>query len=436
MTSQHFGYWIDLTGIKFDDASGSTWLQAFPLGNYEHPVFGQINITPERVQRFAANVQMKVRGQDLDIDYDHKADTRVAAGWVSDAQARPDGLWIKVDWTPTARQKLEDKEYRYFSPEFVDEWVHPKTGVLFKDVLFGGALTNRPFLKDILPINLSEMLGDTAMGANGTGVGGPPPTDADNMVAMAKTLGLTGQVTSADILQAVTAKLSEGQGAPQGQPQGQPQAPQNLTFNIPAPQVQAPAVPQTVQLGEQQFQLVPVAPQAPAPQQQTPQGTPQQPLGSLLTQIKLDDKLASDPVALADVVRQQNEKIGMLASAHKLAEAQALVTTAGDGQTALSPAVRDLAIELMVKAPAQLSETVEKFIRAVAEGKATVALGELGRSRTGDGGSAIKQFSDAVSKLRAGDEKLSYADAVDQISRTNPQLASEYRAATMAGEEY
>lgn len=435
MTSQHFGYWIDLKGISFDDG---TWLQAFPLGHYEHPVFGQISITPERVQRFAANVQMKVRGQDLDIDYDHKADTRVAAGWVSDAQARPDGLWIKVAWTPTARQKLEDGEYRYFSPEFVDEWVHPKTGLLFKDVLFGGALTNRPFLKDILPINLSEMVGDITMHGNGTGAGGAPPTDAENMVGLAKALGLTGQVTSADILQAVTTKLSEGQPQFQGAPAVQPQvqAPQNFTLNVPAPQ-QAPAVPQVVQLGDQQYSLVPVQQQAPAVQHQAPAAQQQAPnLGSLLTPIKLSAEIASDPVALADVVRQQNEKIGILASAHKLAEAEALVMTAGDGQTALAPAVRDLAIELWVKAPAQLSETVEKFIRAVAEGRATVALGEMGRSRTGDGGGAVKQFTDAVSKLRAGEDKMSYAEAVDQVSRMEPKLASAYRAATMAGEEY
>jgi len=81
-----------------------------------------------------------------------------------------------------------------------------------------------------------------------------------------------------------------------------------------------------------------------------------------------------------------------------------------------------------------LAEPLKQLLEAVAHGKGTVVLGELGRSRHGDVGGVIKQFSDAVTKLREGDEKLSYADAVDQVSRKNPQLAEEYRVATMAGE--
>src|SRR5690606_11266953 len=41
--------------------------------------------------------------------------------------------------------------------EFVDTGKHPKTGEVHHDVLFGGGLTKRPFLKDILPINLSDL---------------------------------------------------------------------------------------------------------------------------------------------------------------------------------------------------------------------------------------------------------------------------------------
>jgi predicted Zn-dependent protease with MMP-like domain len=61
-----------------------------------------------------------------------------------------------VEWTPTAKRALADKEFRYFSPEFVDSWKRPSDGKVFQDVLFGGALTNRPFLKEIQPINLSD----------------------------------------------------------------------------------------------------------------------------------------------------------------------------------------------------------------------------------------------------------------------------------------
>lgn len=154
-----FGYIVEANTITFKDESNTTWLQALPLGEYDHPRFGKIDITPERVKQFSKNVNMNVRGTELDIDYEHKTSVEggKAAGWVKSAEDRgTDGLWISVEWTPNARKALEDGEYRYFSPEFKDEWCHPKTKKCYSDVLFGGALTNRPFLKDIMPINLSD----------------------------------------------------------------------------------------------------------------------------------------------------------------------------------------------------------------------------------------------------------------------------------------
>ena len=82
--------WMDLSGVQFneEDTSRTIWLQALPLGTYDHPVHGEIKITPERIKRFADNINNKVRGQDLDIDYDHKAIDTKAAGWVQAAEDR------------------------------------------------------------------------------------------------------------------------------------------------------------------------------------------------------------------------------------------------------------------------------------------------------------------------------------------------------------
>ena len=156
---------VDLTGIKFeesadttnDSGSVSSWIQAMTLGKYRHPEYGKITFTPERLARFADSINKRVTGIQPDIDYDHKAKTDVAAGWVQQAEVRDDGLWILVEWTKKAYQAIKDKEYKYFSPEFVDSWVHPKSGAKFIDVMRGGALTNRPFLKDIAQLQLSEI---------------------------------------------------------------------------------------------------------------------------------------------------------------------------------------------------------------------------------------------------------------------------------------
>jgi phage I-like protein len=193
---QRFGYWVDLAHVQLSD-DGPTWIQGMPLGKYKHPFFGEININEERVKRFADNVNNRVRGTDLDIDYDHKMTSGEAAGWVTAADARADGLYLLVDWTPKARQSIREKAYRYFSPEFTDEWEHPKTGAKHKDVLFGGGITNRPFLKDIAPVNASELvLGDQATTTGGTGM---DPKE------LRKLLGLSEDATDDQ----VTTKLNE-----------------------------------------------------------------------------------------------------------------------------------------------------------------------------------------------------------------------------------
>jgi phage I-like protein len=152
-------YTLDLEKAGVFELSEGTrsCIQIFPLGDYSHPVYGQIKITTDRVKNFVRNFVNRVRGTDLDVDYEHKEFTSAAAGWIVELEDRGDqGLWAQVDWTPTAAQSLRDREYRYFSPEFADTWVNPKTGAKYTDVLFGGAITNRPFLKDIVPINMSE----------------------------------------------------------------------------------------------------------------------------------------------------------------------------------------------------------------------------------------------------------------------------------------
>ena len=164
---QKLAYWVDLKGIAFEDGRpDASWLQAFPVGEYTHEVYGKIKMTVERARNMASNIISKVRGIDLAIDYGHDSGGE-AAGWVTSAEARHDGLWLFVEWTQAAASAIREGKYRYFSPEYVDEWAHPQTGDKFKDVMVGGGLTNRPFLKNILPVNLSEIEEATKRGGGG-----------------------------------------------------------------------------------------------------------------------------------------------------------------------------------------------------------------------------------------------------------------------------
>ncbi len=154
------GYLVPLDSISLadaDDGTATSWIHAMPIGEYQHPLYGKMSFTSERVSRFAQGVLSKIRGIDIAIDYAHRNDEE-AAGWVQAADARSSGLWLLVQWTKDAANSIKEGKFRYFSPEFADQWTDA-SGTKHSDVLIGGGLTNRPFLKDLLPVNLAEVLG-------------------------------------------------------------------------------------------------------------------------------------------------------------------------------------------------------------------------------------------------------------------------------------
>lgn len=155
-------YLVDVNGIALSDTEDSSWVHALPIGSYTHPIYGTIDITADRAKRFADNVKNKVRGTvEPSINYVHNNEN-VAAGWVKKAEDRSDGLWVFVEWVKDAAIAIRDKKWRYFSSEFQHEWEDTQ-GVKHKDVFLGGALTNRPFMKNLVPINLSESTVETAL---------------------------------------------------------------------------------------------------------------------------------------------------------------------------------------------------------------------------------------------------------------------------------
>lgn len=135
-------------------------VQILRTGKFNHPKYGEFEITTSTLSEMKSNFDQKIRGVDVALDYFHKSDEE-ASGWLTEVYLSEDGdeLWGKVDWTPTARKMLSDREIRYFSPDFAFQWTDPETDVTYKNVLFGGGLTNRPFVKDMAAIVASETKG-------------------------------------------------------------------------------------------------------------------------------------------------------------------------------------------------------------------------------------------------------------------------------------
>ena len=113
----------------------------------EHPSYGKLKITQEHLEKMEDNFRSNVTGVDLAVNEDHRKNE--AFGWFKDVFLSFDKqtLYGQVQWNTKGIQALSEKEYRYFSPEFRFNYVHPHTGKEYGATLLGGALTNYPFLK-------------------------------------------------------------------------------------------------------------------------------------------------------------------------------------------------------------------------------------------------------------------------------------------------
>jgi len=137
---------------------------------YHTPMYGEVAITPEKLQRFVENFKKNVRGQEIATNFDHgydRAKGNKASGWIRDVEVAPSSddptqfsVYVHVEPTNEARAELDDKQWKYFSLEWDDDWMDTNTGEVVKDVITGGAFTNKPIAKRMLPVNMSEAMWD------------------------------------------------------------------------------------------------------------------------------------------------------------------------------------------------------------------------------------------------------------------------------------
>jgi hypothetical protein len=381
------GYFTEIKGAQFDDAALTTEIQLTPFGTYQHPIHGELVFDDAKLQRFADNFNNNVRGTDIDIDYDHKAHHGKAAGWLRAVTVKAgQGLWGTVEWTKDAYRALKEGEYRYFSPEFADEWDHPSSGETFKDVLFGGGITNRPFIKDILPINLSELR---------FAEGGNPAMDPK---LLRQRLGLPEDATD----EAVTTALE--------------------------------ALPEPIQ------ELV-KAPEAVEPPKDTEPPTP-----PVVEQEKVPATLAEPPADLVKLAetnpavklmlqeREANAKrLEALETSSRLSEVKLQIKTLSEGgKFAIPPVALDELQTVLLAAPVQLADSFVKVVQSIIE-KGLVDLSEHGTVRPETVQlTDISAFTKAVDKIQLAEPTLSPVDALERAAAENPALYAAYRMATLA----
>ncbi len=155
--SVSYNYLVDISDIKLEEIEGkkTSWIEIFREGSWTHPKWGLIKGTKKLFNDFIDNWKNNILGRDVAIDRTHNPEDG-ATGWIKDMKIVGDRLKALIEWTPFGIDLIEQKGFKYFSPEYRDSYTDKESGKEYKNVLFGGGITNRPFLTNLAPIVLSE----------------------------------------------------------------------------------------------------------------------------------------------------------------------------------------------------------------------------------------------------------------------------------------
>lgn len=124
-------------------------------GEFSDPRYGSFSITKEMLLSMVRNFQSKVVGTDIFIDVAHQPADGAAASIVSLAV---DGnrLRAEVEFTDFGIDAIKKRGFRYLSAEYHEDWRDNEKQTRHGPTLLGAGLTNRPVIKRLDPIQLSE----------------------------------------------------------------------------------------------------------------------------------------------------------------------------------------------------------------------------------------------------------------------------------------
>ncbi len=157
---------VDLSSKKPVD------IQILKQGKWRHPWYGILNFDSAFLNTMINNFNAGIPQDEISFDFNHQPDWG-AACWVQKIFTANDGkdLMATVDLTKRGRQSIEDREFRFFSSSYRDNYVEhafesgvdEKGNYIEKEfkishgpTLLGGGLTNKPFIKGMKPVSLSE----------------------------------------------------------------------------------------------------------------------------------------------------------------------------------------------------------------------------------------------------------------------------------------
>lgn len=138
------------------DGSVPEWVQLLPVAKGEVTTFDGRG--PYHVTDLQSVIQASMAWErGIPIDENHATDLRPgheapARGWITELQARDDGLWGRVEWTAAGRALVADKAYRGISPVLMVDPTDKRTVKLIPRA----SLVNVPNLRGLAALNTEE----------------------------------------------------------------------------------------------------------------------------------------------------------------------------------------------------------------------------------------------------------------------------------------
>lgn len=125
-----------------------------PVGEFYDKRYGRVSITPEKVQQMAENFG-KCPAYEVPVKLGH-SDGAKSPGKVIGVEAKDNGLEITMSVDSETAKAINDKQYRYMSAEFDEDYHDKKTGERVGAVLLGAALVNQPAHPYVSPLVLAD----------------------------------------------------------------------------------------------------------------------------------------------------------------------------------------------------------------------------------------------------------------------------------------
>ena len=140
--------------IALSDENTRFIYNLLPVGHFYDKRYGEVNITKDKIKQIVANFG-KVPAYEVPVKIGHD-NGALSPGKVIGVQAKRDGLEITMVVDAETAKAINEKQYRYMSAEFDENYQNKETGEFVGAVLLGAALVNQPANPYMEPIILVD----------------------------------------------------------------------------------------------------------------------------------------------------------------------------------------------------------------------------------------------------------------------------------------